>query len=183
VVPDTRPTHPIAGAQANLSAGANPYPAPALHSNVTMGMPTPHFVPQQPGPQRALHAQPTLGATPYPYPAGGASTHPSEPVPVIHANTTMGMPLPGYLQLQPTMLQAPMLATNSAMLMPAYANMIDYRQMNTPPRPANKKNSRSEPADDEDEGINVLAVIIFGSLSVTALGGLGMLILLMFTTG
>ncbi len=38
--------------------------------------------------------------------------------------------------------------------------------------------------DEEEEGdeVNILAVIIFGTLSVTALGGLGMLILLVFTT-
>lgn len=38
-----------------------------------------------------------------------------------------------------------------------------------------------EPEEDDEEGVNILAVIIFGTLSVTALGGLGMLILLVFT--
>jgi len=38
-----------------------------------------------------------------------------------------------------------------------------------------------ETEEDDEEGVNILAVIIFGTLSVTALGGLGMLILLVFT--
>ena len=37
-------------------------------------------------------------------------------------------------------------------------------------------------ADEEDGEINILAVIIFGTLSLTALGGIGMLILLFITT-
>ena len=38
-----------------------------------------------------------------------------------------------------------------------------------------------EEEEDEDDEVNILAVVIFGTLSVTALGGLGMLILLVFT--
>jgi hypothetical protein len=41
-------------------------------------------------------------------------------------------------------------------------------------------NQTQEKNEGEEDEINVLAVVIFGSFSVTALGGLGMLILLMF---
>ena len=56
----------------------------------------------------------------------------------------------------------------------------DYHR--APAKGSSSKGTYQEDDDDEDE-VNILAVIIFGSLSVTALGGLGMLILLMFTTG
>jgi hypothetical protein len=36
--------------------------------------------------------------------------------------------------------------------------------------------------DEDEEEVNLMAVIVFGSLSVTALGGMGMLILLWFTS-
>jgi hypothetical protein len=56
----------------------------------------------------------------------------------------------------------------------------DYRVANAS-QPGSKGNRQQE--EEESDEVNILAVIIFGSLSVTALGGLGMLILLMFTTG
>jgi hypothetical protein len=46
---------------------------------------------------------------------------------------------------------------------------------------AASKGKKQNVEDESDDEVNILAVIIFGSLSVTALGGLGMLILLMFT--
>jgi nitrate reductase NapE component len=61
--------------------------------------------------------------------------------------------------------------------------MNNYQMMQpTPARPPQSR-KRHKVEEEEEEGMNILAVIIFGSLSVTALGGLGMLILLMFTTG
>lgn len=66
---------------------------------------------------------------------------------------------------------------------PGYAPMpapnTDYRAMAA----ARKKPRPIEEEEDEEGEVNILAVIVFGSLSVTALGGLGMLILLMFTAG
>ena len=57
----------------------------------------------------------------------------------------------------------------------------DYRSANAA-RPAAKRQKRRVEQEEEGDEVNILAVIIFGSLSVTALGGLGMLILLMFTS-
>jgi hypothetical protein len=54
----------------------------------------------------------------------------------------------------------------------------DYRVANAA-RPGARRHN--EPDEEEEDEVNILAVIVFGSLSVTALGGLGMLILLMFT--
>ena len=185
--PDTRPTQPFVAPQANTTMGAppmavnnpQPYPAPGPHANITMGMPTQNFA-AQPAPQPALHAQPTLGAPAYPQMQNGQLPHPSEPAPVVHSNTTMGMPLPGYLQAPQPLAQAPVMASSAAMVMPTYQNMVDFRPATSAPAATNQKHKQQQ---SEEEGINVLAVIIFGSLSVTALGGLGMLILLMFTTG
>jgi nitrate reductase NapE component len=68
-----------------------------------------------------------------------------------------------------------------AMAGPNQAAMVDYRVANAVGMSASAPN-RAKNEDDEEDEINVLAVVIFGSLSVTALGGLGMLILLMFAT-
>lgn len=58
------------------------------------------------------------------------------------------------------------------------ASVQDYQTSN-----AALYNAKADQDEDDGEEINILAVIIFGSLSVTAFGGLGMLILLMLTTG
>jgi hypothetical protein len=63
---------------------------------------------------------------------------------------------------------------------PNQAAMVDYRVANAVGMSAPGTNQIKD--DEEEDEINVLAVVIFGSLSVTALGGLGMLILLMFAT-
>ena len=60
------------------------------------------------------------------------------------------------------------------------AAMVDYRIANA--MGASPKARQQQDDDDEEDEINILAVVVFGSLSVTALGGLGMLILLMFAT-
>ena len=49
-------------------------------------------------------------------------------------------------------------------------------------RPAQGIPPQTEAEEDTGTEVNILAVIIFGTLSVTALGGFGMLILLVFTT-
>jgi hypothetical protein len=121
--------------------------------------------------------------------------HPSEPVQAIHSNTTMGMPAYGQPQPQQPMPPNQVLHSSSTMMMPVGTDplatppppgqpgMADYRVVNASDLPNDpKSNQPQEKNDDAGEEINVLAVIIFGSLSVTALGGLGMLILLTFAT-
>lgn len=185
--PDTRPTSPQA-----VTPSPNPTPEivgpaqptyyqgpPAGHSNVTMGMPAGNYAPQ---PAPSIHSQATMGVPAYYQTQTGQLP---EPMPMAHANTTMGMPLPGYLQPQQPLLHNQGMHASATMAMPTYPNMVDYR-MAGPAAPTTGPKRKKRPAEEEDsdeEGINILAVIIFGSLSVTALGGLGMLILLMFTTG
>lgn len=133
-----------------------------VHSNVTMGMPAPYY-PAQPGP--AVHSNATLGMPmPAQQPAGPMYQQPYGQNPAIHSNSTMAMPL-GY---------DPFVAFRNA-------PNEDYRVVKKS-HPGAKRRKIEEEEEDGEE-INILAVIIFGSLSITALGGLGMLILLMFTTG
>lgn len=162
---DTRPSQPVP-----VVPGQPPsQPVPVVQPNVTAGMPMQN-VPAQgySQPVSPVHANTTMGM-PVPGqpsgPVGGPMPHPSEPVQAIHSNTTMGMTAYGQPQ------------------QPWPQNMVDYRVANTS-HLSNAPGSSSKPQEKDDEGeeINVLAVIIFGSLSVTALGGLGMLILLMFAT-
>ncbi len=169
---ETRPTQPMATPPAmNPTQGMSAYyqnnqPGYGAHANATLGMPPQQQAPMPPHSQAvaAMHAQATMGMPP-------------QPSPVFHTNTTMGVPLSNYGQNQPPP-PYPAVHSNSTMAMPTnQANLVDYRSVNAPPPP------HRDVEDDEEaeEGINILAVIIFGSLSVTALGGLGMLILLMFT--
>jgi hypothetical protein len=181
----TRPSQPVAPIQPSPSQ-----PVPVVHSNATMGMPTQYFQVQgQSQPIGPIHANATMMM-----PAPGQIASPSEPVPVVHSNVTMGMP--AYEQ-QPQFQQQPVAPnyaahSNSTTMMPFGANpfvtaapnqaaMLDYRMANAMGYGASRPNYAANNNDEEEE-INVLAVIIFGSLSVTALGGLGMLILLMFAT-
>ncbi len=183
----------------------SPYPAPGVNSNVTMGMPTPYFQPQNPvqvGPP--IHSNATMGM-PLP-PQNSQLPHPSEPVPVIHPNGTMGL---AYLpaQFQPAFPQNQLYHSSSTMAMPtmteaeARARLLASQPMPgipdpyaalrlaaNPPDPgvtgvrASKKSSKKAGKEEDEEEVNLLAVIVFGSLSVTALGGMGMLILLWFTS-
>jgi hypothetical protein len=188
---DTRPSQPVPIVTAQPAS----QPAPVVHSNVTMGMPTQN-VPAQgySQPVSPAHANTTMGMPvpgQPPGPATGQMPHPSEPVQAIHSNTTMGMP--AYGQPQQPLPQNQALHSNSTVMMPTgadpsamppppgQAGMVDYRMANTAYLSNDPKSSQPQDKDGEGEEINILAVIIFGSLSVTALGGLGMLILLMFT--
>jgi len=181
--PDTRPNASQAGAQSypEPSVSAPAYYAgqqPPGHANVTMGMPHQNYAPQ---PMPSVHSQATMGV-PAHYYAQSGQMPPAEPGQIVHSNTTMGMPLPGYLQPQQPLMQSPAFHSGATMTMPAYNPMIDYR-MASPGPPSKKQKAKRRDVEEEEEGINILAVIIFGSLSITALGGLGMLILLMFATG
>jgi hypothetical protein len=97
----------------------------------------------------------------------------------FHSNSTMMMP---------TMTEAEARARLAAsQAMPALGTSSQfgagYDPVTNTFHPSNNIAAGGEKNEgDEGEEINIMAVIIFGSLSVTALGGLGMLILLMFTT-
>ena len=182
---ETRPTQPLPAPQANVTQvlPQQGYPV-AGHADATMGMPTPYgpaqpFSPAYP----AVHSNPTLGLPP------GQYNPQSQPLPTIHSNSTMAMPLYPQPQFQPAMAYNPAVHSSATMAMPMYDPMAilsaplnrDYRTANPPRNGSKRRKQQPELEEDEGDEINILAVIIFGSLSITALGGLGMLILLMFT--
>jgi len=199
---ETRPTQPLPTPYSDvtpafpqqthvLEPGYQLPPAAVGHSNVTMGMPTQNFPAQNPSqPVAAIHSNPTMGLAPG-QAHGQGQQYPSEPVPSIHSNGTVAMPLYPQPQFQPVMAQGAAIHSSATMAMPMGYDPLaalsaplnrDYRAANA----ARTGPKRRRQAEEEEEGgdeVNILAVIIFGSLSVTALGGLGMLILLMFTAG
>lgn len=197
---DTRPSPPVVAPQGQATMAMpspwqshNPPPPsnPGLagHAQVTMGMATQYAPPHNPWqPASTFAANPTASM-----PAS-----PSQ----VHSNATMGMP--GYTQApyQNAWPQNPAFFSNATMSMPTMTPALagahpgyNFQQPNTvlpslaefraaqasrTSTGARRKEKAGE-GEEEEEGVNVVAVIIFGSLSVTALGGLGMLILLMFT--
>lgn len=209
---ETRPSPPIWTTQTNAATGmpqpapANPAvfpPAPSLNSNVTMGMPTPYLQPQPP-PQvlPGFHSNATMGM-PLPMPNG--QPFPAEAMAMLHSNATMSMPT--YSPVYPTPFpQSPVYHSSPTMSMPtmteaeARARLLAGQgiapsldpiaalraaavsaELNAH-RSRSAKRGAGDDEDEEEEDVNLLAVIVFGSLSVTALGGLGMLILLWFTS-
>jgi hypothetical protein len=167
----------------------NPWqPAPPFHANQTMGMPAsphqpglgygqpqPSAEPVSPMPASAPMSMPGYGPQPYqqPWPQN----------PAFFSNVTMAMPTmtpvavgPGYGFQQPGGLLGGLRAS------PTQAGFTDYRAAQGN-RSAKRKGKAKDSGEEEEEEVNVLAIIIFGSLSLTALGGLGMLILLMATGG
>ncbi len=207
---ETRPSQPIWVTHSNVTMSMPtpqnppPYPSPNLNSNMTMGMPT-HYLPPQNPMQSVppIHSNATMGM-PMP-PQNGQYSHQTEMMPVMQPNGMVGMmpyqpaPFqPPYPQNQiyhsnstmamPTMTEAEArarLMTNQAM--PVHDPYAALRMAAPPPQspPVAKKSSKKAAKNTEDEGeeeVNLMAVIVFGSLSVTALGGMGMLILLWFTS-
>ncbi|MCB0165070.1 MAG: hypothetical protein KDI79_12640, partial [Anaerolineae bacterium] len=187
----TRPSQPvpiIPPPNQGMSPNYGQMPPPS-HSQVTMGMPNQSQYPMPP------HSQMTMGMPMSPY--GDPGRPPSEPIPAIHSNSTMGMMPYPYPQSPPNMG----FHSNITMMMPTMSESeARARLAGTHPIPVTDASAmalhagmgygfagspRLEPDYDQDEPesdeINILAVIIFGTLSVTALGGFGMLILLLFT--
>ncbi len=196
VQPGTRPSQPVPVTYPQNSMGqpqSTDYypPPPLLHANPTMGMPPPQPIPSA----QLIHSNTTMGmpvSTPYPY-----NQHPAEPMLVVHSNATLGMS--PYGQPQP-MPQNMAIHSNSTMMMPTLSEAEARARLATsqaiPTQNATAmalQNAQLASAtvgmpqnyeyfeEDDEEEVNLLAVIIFGTLSVTALGGLGMLILLVFT--
>lgn len=200
---ETRPSQPVPvihsyptmgmSQQLPYAGGQYRHPSeavPAIHSNQTMGMPTQYLYPQNYSqPVQAVHSNTTMGMPLQAQPAGpmgNQGQHPSEPVPAVQPNQSYPP-----LQWPQFMSQSPAIHSNSTMAMPMGYDPFaalrtspnqEYRMAGGSPSPL-KGNKKGEDEQEDGEEINILAVIIFGSLSITALGGLGMLILLMFTTG
>ncbi len=204
-IQETRPSQPIWTTQPNVAPaapnGPTPYPAPGLNGQVTMGMPTQFLQPQPPYQAVPVnHANATMGM-----PA------PSVQPAALHANATMGMPAYGQMPYQPAYPQNQVYHSTPTMAMPtmteaeararllagqgmlpsldplaalrAMANAEGQLQTGTKSvKKGIKSKKKIEEDENEDDEVNMLAVIVFGSLSITALGGLGMLILLWVTS-
>lgn len=101
-----------------------------------------------------------------PYPAQGQS---------VHSSATMMMPSMSEAEARARLANSQAFPTSNptAMALQHAANQPGPQYMGS--------NQPYEEDEDEDDEVNILAVVIFGTLSVTALGGLGMLILLVFT--
>jgi hypothetical protein len=146
------------------------YPTPPVHSNTTQGMPPPQL--QHPSePVMPIHSTATMGMTAYgqaaaPYPAPGQS---------VHSSATMMMPGMSDAEARARLANSQAIPTSNptAMALQHAANQPGPQYMGL--------NQPYDEEEDEDDEVNILAVVIFGTLSVTALGGLGMLILLVFT--
>lgn len=195
---DTRPSQPMVPVYPqNMPAGQFYYPGLPAHSNTTMGMP-PQVYGQYPGQPMSPHSNPTMGM-----PLPGYPMYPQGMMPDLHSNATMGMtpyPQPQFqvpspyhsssTMLMPTLSEAEArarLSTSHAIPTASATAMALQHQAPPPPMasdPGFDPYLMGAPEKEEEEGeeLNILAVIIFGTLSITALGGLGMLILLLFTS-
>ncbi len=170
------------------------YPDPNAGMPYYYGQPQTDFPPQYP-PRPDVHPPGFHSAATMSMPLPGPYQRPpSEPVPVIqtpmgllpyggqypyHSNATILMPTMSEAEARARLANSQAMATASAAAMPLQ-NMGGWPGM---PLPAPAYYTEEE-ADGDEEGsneVNVLAVIIFGTLSLTALGGLGMLVLLIFT--
>lgn len=176
---DTRPTPLMPGFAPNQPSPSPstvypPYAQYPLNQGYSLfyGQPTP--------------PPPAMGV-PYPYQA--SMRPPSEPAPVIHPLNAFGMasPLPGFhsnvTMMMPTMSEAEARARLAGL--PATDASALALQSAAPfslgPAFADVNYEGDEEDEEQSDEINIMAVIIFGTLSVTALGGFGMLILLVFT--
>jgi hypothetical protein len=181
------PSHPFTN-HANMTLGmpAGPYlpPPPAAsfplpgYANPTLGMPMPNNQPLPPfelGP--ALHSNSTIGMTPY-------EQQQLSQMLTFHSNATMMMPTMTEAEARARLLGSPAIPTANAAAM-MLQNSANGRGLSLGPAGYGAYPTPVDNAEDEDEEggeMNILAVIIFGTLSVTALGGFGMLILLVFTS-
>jgi hypothetical protein len=156
---------------------------------MTMGMPTQHFQPYYASPAgQAIHSNSTLGMPMYPQHSGAMNSPMPPPSEPAGYNQMPGMPMPAQGPYQAGAPYNVAVHSNATMSMPTGPDpMAALRaaamQNNQGSHPTQNGSKNNKSAENDDEEVNILAVIIFGSLSITALGGLGMLILLMFTSG
>jgi hypothetical protein len=144
-----------------------------------MGMPLPPpnnypMYPQGMGPE--LHSNSTMGMPVYPPPQYQMG-------PAYHSGSTILMPTLSEAEARARLNAGQALPPANAMVM-AVPNPVPPPMAPDPGFSAQLAYYQAEPEREEEEGeeLNILAVIIFGTLSITALGGLGMLILLLFTS-
>jgi hypothetical protein len=187
------------------------YPALPSPADMSVGMPSTQYMqPQQyPPGMYAGHANVTMGmALPN---QAGQFPYPPEPMPALQAHSGLGMPaydqgqLPPLQNLafhssatmmMPTMTEAEARARlNAGPVANVAAMSANATAMSANATAMALQNGAhvygmavgnplfEEDEDQEAEGgeMNILAIIIFGTLSVTALGGFGMIILLMLT--
>jgi nitrate reductase NapE component len=182
------PYYPTLPPHANVTQSmpaAQPAPPPysgqgvySGHANATMGMPLQNqFGPSPQLIEPALHSSPMPGMMPY---SQGYFTPPPPQAMALHSNATMMMPMMTEAEARARLnaVQAIPTANATAMALQNGSNWLGVSSGQMP------QSLYPTPNEEEEEGeeLNVLAVIIFGTLSVTALGGFGMLILLMLTT-
>ncbi|MBE7550824.1 MAG: hypothetical protein HS126_07075 [Anaerolineales bacterium] len=204
---ETRPSQPIWVTHSNVTMSMPtppnqpPYSAPGVNSNVTMGMPTQFLQPQNPMQAGApIHSNATMGM-PMP-PQNGQMPYMAEAAPMtpgmVYASAPFPVPFPqnqvyhsSSTMAMPTMTEAEARARLLAAQAQAMPGVVDpfaaLRAAANPPdlgavRASKKSSKKAAKVEDGEEEVNLLAVIVFGSLSVTALGGLGMLILLWITS-
>jgi hypothetical protein len=169
---------PVMPPQPDHAAGTMPMgqypPMPGtmpMHSNApTMGMP-PGYYQRPPSEPVQVIIHPSGAVSSYGYPGG----------PSIHSSATAMMPTMSEAEARARLMTGQSIPTASAAAMPLQNMEWGANPAYPTPQPGFYQ---QQPAEEEEEGeeINLLAVIIFGTLSVTALGGIGMLILLMITT-
>ena len=147
---------------------------PQFHSSATMGMPmapTGHY--NRPPSEPVSPIPPGNGAfSGQMLPPGGMS---------LHSNATMMMPTLSEAEARARMSTGQAIPTANAAAMPLQNGGGWPYPQDFNPAAYEYDHSDEDDGEDNDE-INVLAVIIFGTLSITALGGLGMLVLLIMTT-
>jgi hypothetical protein len=154
--------------------GQNPqnqqFHQPGMHSAATMGMPFQqqyHRPPSEPVQVVQTH----LGLVSY----GGHYPY--------HSNATIVMPTMTEAEARARLSNSQTIPTASAAAMPlqTIGGWPTQHGLNIDPHAAYPDDEIDE-SEENDGEINVLALIIFGTLSITALGGLGMLVLLIFAT-
>jgi hypothetical protein len=179
------PAHPFAN-HANMTLGmpagpylqppaAAPFPLPG-YADPTLGMPMPNSQPPYPVELApGIHSNSTIGMTPY-------EQHQLSQMLAFHSNATMMMPTMSEAEARARLLGSPAIPTANAAAMVLQNSATGLGLGNGQAVYAPYSPPADEADDEEEEGgeMNILAVIIFGTLSVTALGGFGMLILLVF---
>lgn len=189
-VSPSNPTRPMpSGYQASPMANQQPYvgqmyvqltrPSQPVSMPPTLGMPVQHPGVYHSEPIPVVHANTTMGMP---------QVSPPHYSPLHHSNTTMGMPIPngsansahfaaGANLLAP---QADIMPRNNSQAVPGRSTQSD-RELIAAWQNEHHKSMASTEDDDEDEEVNILAIFVFGFLAITALGGFGVLTLLMIT--
>jgi hypothetical protein len=147
-----------------------------IHSNTTMGMPMPPQNGQMPYLAESAPMTPGMVYAPAPFQVPFPQNQ------VYHSSSTMAMPTMTEAEARARLMAAQAQGMPGVMdpfaALRAAANPPDMGA----PRTSKKGSKKAAKVAEEEEEVNLLAVIVFGSLSVTALGGLGMLILLWITS-